>query len=400
MQDILKFLESTYSINKKHERGIVKMLNKKVMLCMLIVFSLVGCSGREQEKYSESYEQTQDSQNFSATREVTATKNGFYVILEDFIWFVDKKSEKTIPLCGKPNCTHMEHSCNAYFSVPLSIQAYDGSIYVVARGTKSGTESLYRISEDGSKREELKTLYTCEEGDMSCCLDFVIHRGYGYMVTNWVQKDRIEKTQTLYRIALDSTNEKEEVAKVRGYTPMIYIIGGYGNSIYFSTNCYTDEDGRNLEILNYEYDIVEKKVEKKELPNKVSLIGEKDNRYYCYKKDGKGIISYDKQGKNPKEIFNWKYDNTLIYHDNQYLYIDNEVYLLMHNQPDIERKVIIIDYDGNIICEWKRDRADKNKICWSDSEHLLLKKEEKNNFQILKLTDVSSLKQKGRIWEN
>ena len=56
------------------------MLNKKVMLCMLIVFSLVGCSGREQEKYSESYEQTQDSQNFSATREVTATKNGFYVI--------------------------------------------------------------------------------------------------------------------------------------------------------------------------------------------------------------------------------------------------------------------------------------------------------------------------------
>ena len=64
----------------------------------------------------------------------------------------------------------------------------------------------------------------------------------------------------------------------------------------------------------------------------------------------------------------------------------------MHNQPDIERKVIIIDYDGNIICEWKRDRADKIKICWSDSEHLLLKKEEKNNFQILKLTDVSSLK--------
>ena len=131
------------------------------------------------------------------------------ILLQTIIWFVDKKSEKTIPLCGKPNCTHMEHSCNAYFSVPLSIQAYDGSIYVVARGTKSGTESLYRISEDGSKREELKTLYTCEEGDMSCCLDFVIHRGYGYMVTNWVQKDRIEKTQTLYRIALDSTNEKE-----------------------------------------------------------------------------------------------------------------------------------------------------------------------------------------------
>ncbi len=367
------------------------MKNKMVLLCMLICIGLVGCNGKEQEKYSEDYEQGQDSQNFSATREATATKNGFYVIQEDFICFVDKKSEKTVPLCGKPNCRHTEHSCNAYFSVPLSIQAYDGSIYVVARGTKVGTESLYRISEDGSEREELKTLYTCEADDTSCSLDFVIHRGYGYMVTNWVQKDRTEKEQTLYRISLDSSEEKEEVAKVKGYTPMIYIIEGRGNDIYFSTNRYTDKDGKNLEILNYKFDILEEKVQKIDLPDDMSLIAVKNNRYFCYKKDGKGIVSFDKEGKNEKRMFDWKYDNTVIYHDEQYLYLDNEVYLLFHDQPDTERRVVIIDYDGNKICEWKKFGINKLKIFWSDSEQLLLQNSEKLNYQMLKLADVSSL---------
>ena len=56
------------------------------------------------------------------------------------------------------NCKHNDSTCNAYFNAPLNIQAYDGKIYVVARGSKDRTESLYRISLDGSKKEELKVL--------------------------------------------------------------------------------------------------------------------------------------------------------------------------------------------------------------------------------------------------
>lgn len=90
-------------------------------------------------------------------------------------------------------------------------------------------------------------------------------------------------------------------------------------------------------------------------------------------------------------MFDWKYDNTVIYHDEQYLYLDNEVYLLFHDQPDTERRVVIIDYDGNKICEWKKFGINKLKIFWSDSEQLLLQNSEKLNYQMLKLADVSSL---------
>lgn len=369
------------------------MKNKRIILslCLLICIGLVGCTGGEQEKYSENYEEGKDSQNFSTTREATATKNGFYAIQEDSIYFVDKKSGKAVPLCGKPNCKHTDYSCNARFNAPLNIQAYDGSIYVVARGEKVGTESLYRISEDGSEREELKTLYTFETDDASCSLDFVIHRGFGYMVTNWIQKTRNEKEQTLYRVSLDSSDEKDEVAKIKGYTPMIYIVGGYGNSIYFSTNRYTDKDEKNLEILNYKFDILKERVEKIDLPADMTLTAVKNDRYFCYKKGGQEILSLDKDGKDEKRIFDWKYDNTLVYHDEQYLYLDNEVYLLMHDRPDTERRVAIIDYDGHKVCEWKKSGIDNRKIFWSDSELLLLQNLENLDYQMLKLTDVSSL---------
>lgn len=368
------------------------MNNKILMLCMVICISLVGCNGKGQKDYGENYVQTQDSQNFSARREATVTENGFYIIQEDFVCFVDGKSEKTVPLCGKPNCKHKDYSCNACFNIPLSIQAYDGNIYVVARGTEAGTESLYRISEDGSEREELKTLYTCETDDASCSLDFVIHRGYGYMVTNWLQKDRTERTQTMYRISLDSSKEKEEVAKVKGYTPMIYIVEGRGNKIYFSTNRYTDKDAKKLEIQNYEYDILGETVQKINLPDGMSLLANSNNRYFCCKKDGKGILSFDKNGENEKEIFDWKYDNTVIYHDEKYLYVDNEVYLIVHDKPDTERKIVVMDYDGNKICQWDKFGTDKLKFCWSDSKQLLLQNSEEMSYRMLKLTDLSTLR--------
>jgi hypothetical protein len=245
------------------------------------------------------------------------------------------------------------------------------------------------MNEDGSEREELKTLYAYEAGDASCSLDFVIHRGYGYMVTNWVQNDREEKEQTLYRISLNSSDKKEELAKIKGYTPMIYIVEGVGNHIYFKTSRYTDQDGQNLEIVNYELNIMTDKVQKIDLPSGLSIIAAKNNQYICLEQDGTGIITYNKTEKKAKTLFKWDYDNTLVYHDEKYLYLDNEVYLILHDKPDADRRIVVIDYNGNKLCEWKKFGETMLKFFWSDSERLLLQNTEDGTFQLLKLTDVS-----------
>ena len=130
------------------------MKNKILIVCIVICISLTGCGEKKQEDYGEEYNQMQDAQNFSALQEAAATENGFYVIQDNCIYFIDSKSGKTVPLCGKPNCKHKDNSCNAYLRVAHKIQVYDGNIYVVARGVEERTESLYRMSLDGSKRED------------------------------------------------------------------------------------------------------------------------------------------------------------------------------------------------------------------------------------------------------
>lgn len=367
------------------------MKGRKVLLYLIMCIGLVSCSKNEQEGYGENYNRKYDSQNFSANREQTVTEDGFYTIQEEYIFFVDKKSGKAIPLCGKVNCKHNDSTCNAYFNAPLNIQAYDGKIYVVARGSKDRTESLYRISLDGSKKEELKVLYANEDNDVSCALEFMIHRGYGYMVTNWVQKDRTERTQSMYRISLDTSEKKEEIASITGYVPLIYINESRGNKIYFSTNRYIDQDGKKLEVINYELDILKDSIRKLDFFKDKTLIVAKDERYYCYQKGGKGLLSFDKDGGDEKNIFEWKYDETMIYHDEKYLYFDNMVYLYLHDLPDTKRRIVIVDYDGNKVCEWKKFGTKNLAILWSDSEQLLLRNNEKETYQIVKMADLSKL---------
>ena len=172
---------------------------KKIIIAayILLCICLTGCGGTNQKDYGENYNQEQDAQNFSMIRNAAATENGFYVLQDQYVYFIDKKSKKAVPLCGKPNCKHKDNSCNAYFTHPENIQAYAGNLYVVAGGSEELTCSLYRISLDGSQREELKVLFRYDSGDSGCSLDFTIHRGYGYMAVNWMQKDREKKTQTL-----------------------------------------------------------------------------------------------------------------------------------------------------------------------------------------------------------
>ena len=232
---------------------------KKIIIAayILLCVCLTGCGGTNQKDYGENYNQEQDAQNFSMIRNAAATENGFYVLQDQYVYFIDKKSKKAVPLCGKPNCKHKDNSCNAHFTHPENIQVYAGNLYVVAGGSEELTCSLYRISLDGSQREELKVLFRYDSGDSGCSLDFTIHRGYGYMAVNWMQKDREKKTQTLYQIPLDSSDEKKEVAKVTGYVPLINVNETRGNHIYFTTSCYLDKDGTQEELLNYEWNILD-----------------------------------------------------------------------------------------------------------------------------------------------
>ena len=88
--------------------------------------------------YTSCIEQTQNS--FECTSE------GCYWMCDGILLYCDHGSEEVIRLCGRPDCTHSDMTCNAHFYNGTNVNYYDGSLYVT-RETQ-----LIRLNPDGTGR--------------------------------------------------------------------------------------------------------------------------------------------------------------------------------------------------------------------------------------------------------
>ena len=64
---------------------------KKIIIAayIFLCICLTGCGGTNQKDYGENYNQEQDAQNFSMIRNAAATENGFYVLQDQYVYFID-----------------------------------------------------------------------------------------------------------------------------------------------------------------------------------------------------------------------------------------------------------------------------------------------------------------------
>ena len=119
---------------------------------------------------------------------IAKSETGYYFFLPTrFLYYIDKESLETTPLCNKVNCLHNDRDeCDAFFNTYLvpsdiggsfNIQYYDDSLYMLLRdedeyGQFFGT-SFYKVSLDGVTREKLIEF----DHGLSAWL---VHRGYFY----------------------------------------------------------------------------------------------------------------------------------------------------------------------------------------------------------------------------
>ena len=112
--------------------------------------------------------------NNSYEKFVTESELGYYIAVNNYLYFVEKESLTPILLCNKPNCMHKDSSCQAIFQQgQAQIVYYDGMIYgiddtgIFSKGNR--TYNLMEITADGENRDKKAVIET--DGN-----NFLIHR--------------------------------------------------------------------------------------------------------------------------------------------------------------------------------------------------------------------------------
>lgn len=203
------------------------------------------------------YNAETDAQSFFIWGSVAQTKNGFYFFDNRTIMFYDFASKQVVPLCNRPNCTHdvmNSPDCNAILNEndniamnydTLTIQFYKGNLYI-SGCDKEGYDSIYKISQDGSTREQYMKLYrsgmtqTVNESYRRSPT-FCIHRGYVYYI------NEMEETQTIRRMEMGK-DDTEIVYEPQGERATVYRMKAYGDYLVFQTGNFAEDminiDGR------------------------------------------------------------------------------------------------------------------------------------------------------------
>lgn len=363
---------------------------KKILLITLIAaVMLAGCNsgGSKQGSTKDGFDY-RDNQNFAIVRQGAFSEDGFYSFdeYESLVYFIDKSSYKSTPLCSKPNCTHSDSSCNAYYDLFYGIYVNDGFLYIIAEDIKSGNMELYKLSMDGSEKSKVRSLYQTESEDAGQSAEFIIHRGVGYLVINWIDDDpEKEREQYLYRVSLEDDG-MEELFSVKGYLPTIRMVNTCGDNIYFYSSVYKNplSEGEHAEEIDYCYNAEDGSITEMAVPDNQMFEACYDDKVYSMVRDrdmGTFIdkrlefFESDMEGGNNKSVYKLEnVESRSIYRDAKYRYIE-----IMDGENDHLR---VVDYDGREISEVD---ITGQRVMWSDGNNLLLWDGESGGFTLFNI---------------
>lgn len=213
-----------------------------LLLCLAALFvPLQGC-GSHPAVLGEGYMEGQDQQimyqiehSFTVMAEST---NGYYFMVQNFLYYMDKDSMNPVVMCGKPDCLHEKESdpkriwkCAGHFFHDTSkfIAWYDGNLYVSVvqdqEARKLGDGALIRVSPDGTKREEV-VRFSEKPGCMA------VHRGILYYASATYDLG-LNADYRIRSVPLDG-GEDRILYQGNRESGTIQTLWCYGNQLYFN----------------------------------------------------------------------------------------------------------------------------------------------------------------------
>lgn len=288
-----------------------------------------------------------DDQPFYTTRSamMVSSGEGYYFFVQDQLFYYDINSKTCVLVCGKPDCEHKNYAlenednqCNAFipsdmFYYEKGFSYYDGDLYLLGKNSKDKyAVSIYRISPDGSEREEVCKIFSIS--DQNDIGEFAVHRGYAFCSLR-----TSESTASLYRVNLKSC-EADIICEAGGMASEFNRIAGSGNYIYFSKLCSEDDTYEKWIGKICRADIESGKVEEL-CDNLGSFAVIEESVYFLNFKNPDFVYVCDTASKEVTELIKAPDASNMLLTDGKYLYL----YYDSENSDTVN----IVSTDGKII---------------------------------------------------
>jgi len=359
---------------------------------ILVLVLLCGC-GQSEEKYLASLgkENVNVNSDFRNTHRMVNTDEGVYK-LGDFgdVQYIEWSTGKSVALCSKPNCSHIGEECNAYFPSPRFIYAYGDYLYIVAENNDYSGMSLYRMSFDGSEKEELYSLVQFDENDsgkVTLFYQFIIHKGYGYFVCNRTYADFETECETpLYKIELKKNGEMKEIFSVKGYENHLFFGGKNDTGIYFHNAYIKDINARPYETAcdNYYIDIASGEAQCIEELENTGLHSVRGDYGYCIY--GTKYSMFNFKDKSKREIIDCGMDFEVYYGDD-YMYVDTNIGVAINELPLSERVIYVYTYDGELVKTYE-GLKDAAVIAIKDNSLMIMEESEEDGSPVFSIKNM------------
>lgn len=259
----------------------------------------------------------------------------YYVsdILGGFLNVYDKNTKVSSLLCNRPDCKHNTQDCVAAVFEPRmcmnTLCSYNNNLYYVDYDISAANRvALYKVSMDGSSRDNVLTVYEFPEGDDISLQDINVSKNgenlYLHTAECYDGEDPLNKRTIIYQINLknESIRKLTEDDKYGGY---INICGFNSDYIYYSI-VYFSKDLKNMYGSIYSYNIKndEKKVLADEIKS-VSTLCTLDNYIYYNLYQG-NVFRYDINTGETEEVIKFENPENMsgrLYSDDTYIYYYN-----------------------------------------------------------------------------
>ncbi len=332
------------------------------LLCILSICVLFNGCGKNKIQYKDTYVPGQDfqymysGQTYEFGLSMAETDDAYYKLLDDYIYYVDKKNMKAVPLCGKSDCMHAKESsshrtnCNAYIrSEDGYMNLYKDNLYV--RTMEYDKEEqihysvFYAISLDGSRRNKV-----CEIKKDTIGF-WMIHRGRLY----YTVKDKNEQ------ISLKAIDLKKKASPKTVYCAKDIFnsdpaeLLAYGNNIYLYIGGYS----KKLDFLSDDNDDDVSAKERKQ--QKQEMWKNYENKWICYNITNQKVTELFSKQKDKDGVTRFLVQRIAFWQDKLYF-----------SYSDLEKKKDDVIYESNLdgSNEKKWKGMDKEAIFTTDTDYL------------------------------